>query len=684
MGMNSRLVSVIAVAALVAEGTAEARARCVGPGSRVQCGRSGNGVQPLEVETKERCEQRGCCFDPVDSTCHMQWVGDAANVTTVHLIQSNHFDAGYTDHIEGVLNKYFTVYFPRAVSLGKSLREGKSPYRLRWMTQSYIVSLYLDCPGGLGLQCPTDTEKSAFEDAVREGDIVWHAFPQNAEMMMNDQNLLRFGINMTRDIDSRLGTWAKQVVSLRDVPGFERSVIPVFADMNVTMLSEGMNGRIYPVNVPPAFVWRDGGVNSTTDATSTKRRPVGVPSQKEILAIWHPKGYGGLGDYVTLPGFSHALAYDWRGDNQGPPTSESDVESTYKRVQKDFPGAVVKASSLEEFAAELVKVKEQLPIVEAEVGDSWIWGVGSDPVKTAQLRSMQRELSASGPSTDPAIFNMSRLFTKGSEHTWGISYGNFGIYAKTHWSNEEFHQDRKLKFKYVTNFERAWQTQKEFAVGAPLSALNASGPGRALAERISSDFNAMTPERLDPQSEGFTRAPSLDSVLANLGGWCDLGFNVSTGAVNTLVDNAGGGAVWASEGSPLLLQRYQTLTEVDYNNWGKEYLIQQCPTEYGKPGQDSGKWSSEHQLVAPGLQELWYKNASGGATEVLARVVFASDLNQLYGSAAEAWVRLSLRQETTLVNRGIDIKISFLNKTTTRLGEAMFVTFKPPGAGEGE
>ena len=84
----------------------------------------------------------------------------------------------------------------------------------------------------------------------------------------------------------------------------------------------GMNGRIFPVNVPPAFVWRDQPtINDTATFTSTAAAAdtvtVAPPSGEDMVVLWHPRGYGGLGDYVTVPGLSHALAYDWRGDNQG-------------------------------------------------------------------------------------------------------------------------------------------------------------------------------------------------------------------------------------------------------------------------------------------------------------------------------------------------------------------------------
>ena len=75
-----------------------------------------------------------------------------------------------------VINTYFDVYFPRAASVGAELRRvapHQFPSGLHWMTQAYLVSLYLDCPPGLGLHCPNASAIQALEAAVAAGDITW-------------------------------------------------------------------------------------------------------------------------------------------------------------------------------------------------------------------------------------------------------------------------------------------------------------------------------------------------------------------------------------------------------------------------------------------------------------------------------------------------------------------------------
>eukprot|EP00966_Prymnesium_polylepis_P294512 6800938-Prymnesium_polylepis.1 len=138
------------------------------------------------------------------------------------------------------------------------------------MTQSYLVSLFIDCPLGMGLHCPNASRLATFEGAVRAGHITWHAFPHNTELALGS---LEFGVKMTHDIDARFGVPPKRTLSTRDVPGMTRAAVPVLRRAGLTAVSEGMNGRMVPVNVPPAFVWRD------------------AHSDTSLLALWHWRGY---------------------------------------------------------------------------------------------------------------------------------------------------------------------------------------------------------------------------------------------------------------------------------------------------------------------------------------------------------------------------------------------------------
>ena len=95
------------------------------------------------------------------------------------MINSCHLDIGFADSSVGIINRYFDHHFPTAVAVGQQLRAAPgagsrgSPDKLNFMFQSWVVSMYLDCPTGMGLHCPNSTHVAAFESAVKTGDITW-------------------------------------------------------------------------------------------------------------------------------------------------------------------------------------------------------------------------------------------------------------------------------------------------------------------------------------------------------------------------------------------------------------------------------------------------------------------------------------------------------------------------------
>lgn len=54
--------------------------------------------------------------------------------------------------------------------------------------------------------------------------------------------------------------------------------------------------------------------------------------------------------------------------------------------------AKLQASTLEEFFTELELVRDKLPVITQEIGDTWIQGIASDPRKMAEFRAVERVL----------------------------------------------------------------------------------------------------------------------------------------------------------------------------------------------------------------------------------------------------------------------------------------------------
>lgn len=72
--------------------------------------------------------------------------------------------------------------------------------------------------------------------------------------------------------------------------------------------------------------------------------------------------------------------------------SPQEVLSYYEILRSEFPGAKLAASTIESFMAAVESVRDQLPVISKETGDTWIQGAASDPKKSAEYRAVARSL----------------------------------------------------------------------------------------------------------------------------------------------------------------------------------------------------------------------------------------------------------------------------------------------------
>jgi hypothetical protein len=142
-------------------------------------------------------------------------------------------------------------------------------------------------------------------------------------------------------------------------------------------------------DVPPLCVWRD------------------VPSGAEVVLTYETT-YGTPSTVFVLPN-GVALAAAWQGDNTGPATSQQ-VAADFKQLQDKYPQAKILASTFDAFfkIANEPAIKAQLPVVTEEIGDGWLYGVPSDPLKNAQV-DLRRHTSF----CDAILYYQKRSFYQG-------------------------------------------------------------------------------------------------------------------------------------------------------------------------------------------------------------------------------------------------------------------------------
>ena len=254
-----------------------------------------------------------------------------------------HFDCGFIDTQAAVVRKYFDQYYPRAIEVADTMRQSGND-RYVWTTGSWLLYEYLE-------QASSENRKR-MEQAIASGGIAWHALPFSWQTELLDPTAIAGTIGFSKSLDKRFGrttTGAK----MTDVPGHSRGLIRPLSDNGVTLLDIGVNSASTPPDVPEAFLWKD------------------LSGASPLIMLYHRRAYGGV---VKVPYSDLAIAVEVRDDNSGPHTIE-EIHKIYADLRSRFPQASIQASGLTEIAHAVEPLKDNLPVVTREIGDTWIYGV---------------------------------------------------------------------------------------------------------------------------------------------------------------------------------------------------------------------------------------------------------------------------------------------------------------------
>lgn len=121
-----------------------------------------------------------------------------------------------------------------------------------------------------------------------------------------------------------------------------------------------------------------------------------------------------------------------RYDNSGPHPYQY-ILDTFSKIRAAYPNATVRTASLEEiwdrFSAP--ECRARMKTLEGEMGDTWIYGWGSDPMRNKVFRALNRlrEECEGDEGCDKdwegPWGNFTYWLMKGVEHTWGGSVVEF-------------------------------------------------------------------------------------------------------------------------------------------------------------------------------------------------------------------------------------------------------------------
>ena len=558
--------------------------------------------------------------------------GPDPSVSRVLVMFKCHFDAGFIDTQYNVVHKrYFEKFFPEAIQIARA-QNGGGKRRYVWTTGSWLLFEYLDWAPA--------AQRKAMEDAIARGDIAWHALPFNWQTEMIDRSMIEGSLALSHQLDRRFGkvtTGAK----MTDVPGHTRAIIPPLAKHGVKFLEIGTNGGSTPANVPPLFLWKD-------------------PSGATLPMMYHHE-YGGI---AVVPGSDLALVTEVRGDNSGPHTPE-EIDRIYADLGARFPKAEIVAANLSEMADALDPHREKLPVVTEEIGDTWIYGCASDPLKVARYRAVARLRQQwiaqgrmeCGHATD---VNLLRRVLLEPEHTWGTdtkTWLDFDTY-------EPADLARMLNTKNYKVVEFSWiEKRQDLMEGV------ASLP-EALREEALLEIAGQRPASpvLSPKAIAEAGKPIETTHFI-------LGIDTKTGAITRLRSKKTG-REWASSTNPIALLTYQTLSQEDYQRFMASYLTTKASwaqMDFGKPnikkfGARSQEWHPAKAMV--------FVNETADADRILVSLRF-EDAEAFQSGRASFPRRAYFEWMLPKAEPEIHASLSWFEKPATRLPEALWLTFNP-------
>lgn len=589
-------------------------------------------------------------------------------IERVHVVFKTHLDVGFTDMPRLVVKRYFEEFIPRSLATARELEDAGGEERFVWTIGSWLIAEYLDkAPAG---------KASELEEAIRAGRISWHAFPFTPHHELMDAGMFRYELELTKRLDDRFG---KRTIAakLTDVPGDTRAILHHLQEAGVEFLHIGVNKASSLPEVPPICLWRD-------------------PEGGEVALMYH-SGYGNamyapgeMSDRYSrnathFPGMKDALYFAFTLDNRGPHTPES-VRGVFADVRAAFPGARIIASTMDAFAEKLWEVKNRLPVVEGEIGNTWIHGGGADPGKLSRFRALSRlraDWIARGAVSpdDPVLERFSRRLLLVPEHTWGLNESRTLDHAN--WNPWQLAAVRATP--PYRRMEESWAEARAY-IDEAVAELG-EGPLAAEAKAV---LAVAAPRR--PQGSGY-------ELLADIGARFEAGefvvaFDPESGAIVRLEDQRSG-RLWADSTHPWGNFRQQSFDEADWARFFGQYIIHDedwVRKDFGKPGIDAAGAVSAWRTTR--LRSL-RRNRNGAGTRFLLEMDMPERPPTDYGLPAQVTLELFFPEWSsrsvgaaartqapasgTKAGATIEWNYQWFGKRANRLPEAYWIGFQPMG-----
>ncbi|MGM0123093.1 hypothetical protein IGI37_000459 [Enterococcus sp. AZ194] len=574
----------------------------------------------------------------------------------LHVIYKTHLDIGFTDLASRVEEEYLTVFFPRALELAE-----KQPDKFIWTTGSWLIKFFLESPK------VTPSDKERLIAAIEKGRIAWHGLPFTTHTELLDRPLLEAGIAISQKLDQ---TYGKTTIAAKmtDIPGHSISLVPVLAAQGIKYLHIGVNASSAVPDVPELFLWR------ATDGSE--------------IVVQYAKDYGAT---FEAEGWEDGLYFAHSHDNMGPPKDEQEVLDLFAQLALDYPDAEIIPSDLNQFAEIVWAKRAELPVVEEEIGDSWIHGVGSDPQKISnylRLLELRDQWVKRGELVvgSESYQGFSEQLLLVAEHTWG---GNGNVYLPDYKNYQladfkaarvkdriTFNHDRstmdygdlralistdidwaeKADSRSYAYYEKSWEEQRNYVVEAI----------KCLPDSLQKEAFAYLKWEANARLVGQEIIPGKEYQFGQT--FIKFGLN---GSIISLKKE---GKECVVAGKELFGLSYERYDFADYAQFLSKYsrltryTTSWATVDFAKPGIEAHQ-NIRHEVLRPAIEHSEVKELNSGIVAIRFDLAFTKEEEMLWGVPSEMQISYLLD-----VDKGtIEVEFDWANKQANRMPEAYWL-----------
>ena len=242
-------------------------------------------------------------------------------VEDIIVVFKMHFDIGYTDWAESVLQDYATRMMDETLSSVEKTDGLPARERFIWTLPGWPMKYILENT--------TPERRARVEDAIRNGRLKVHALPFTFETEASDMETLVRGLSFSSDINTKFGQPLARAAKLTDVPSHSWFLPTLLTHAGVKFLHIGCNPGSTSPDLPVLFWWEG-------------------PDGSRLLTFNWAEYYGsGVMPPENWP-YKTWLAMIHTHENTGAPTPES-VAAILAEAREKAPGVNVRIGQLEDF-----------------------------------------------------------------------------------------------------------------------------------------------------------------------------------------------------------------------------------------------------------------------------------------------------------------------------------------------